>query len=289
VTAPSGEQFEIGHGEQRLCAVEVGGGVRTYRSGDRDVLLGYALDEMCTGGRGQVLAPWPNRIEDGAYAFDGRTLQLPLTEPEKRNAIHGLVRWTTWRAVEHEVSSVALEHVLHPQPGYPFTLALRVEYRLDDAGLTVESTATNVGSGACPLGLGHHPYLAGAVDELTVRVPARDQIVADERGLPEGRGPAALHEPQRIGARRIDTAFAELKRDLDGLARVRVGDAVLWLDHAFPFVQLFTGDLPGIDRRGLAVEPMTCAPNAFRTGEGLLRLEPGESFRGRWGIHPASP
>jgi aldose 1-epimerase len=51
---------------------------------------------------------------------------------------------------------------------------------------------------------------------------------------------------------------------------------------------VFTGDpLPDVARRSLAVEPMTCAPNAFRTGEGLLTLEPGASFTAEWGIEPA--
>ena len=49
-------------------------------------------------------------------------------------------------------------------------------------------------------------------------------------------------------------------------------------------MQVFTGDLPDVRRRGLAVEPMTCPPQALRTGEGLLRLEPGDAFRGEWGI-----
>ena len=66
---------------------------------------------------GQVLIPWPNRIEDGAYEFDGRRHQLPLDELEARNAIHGLVRWAGWRVGEREQSRVVMEHVLHPQPG----------------------------------------------------------------------------------------------------------------------------------------------------------------------------
>jgi aldose 1-epimerase len=50
---------------------------------------------------------------------------------------------------------------------------------------------------------------------------------------------------------------------------------------------LFTGDpLPDVDRRSLAAEPMTCPPNAFRTGEALIRLEPGRSFTSAWGIAP---
>jgi len=242
VTAPSGEQFEIRHGAQRAVIVEVGGGIREYG----DVLLGYGVDEMCSSGRGQVLAPWPNRLADGAYEWEGSRLQLPITDLKTHSAIHGLVRWATWSAVEHEESRVVMEHLLHPQPGYPFMVRLRVEYTVDGDGLTVRTTAENEGTRACPFGVGHHPYIACNVDEL-------------------------------FGDEKIDEA-----RTFDG--SFAVGDVTIWADESWPYAQFFTGDLPDIQRRGFAVEPMTCPPQAFATGEGLIRLEPGETFAGSWGI-----
>ena len=155
--APSGEQLDIEFGDQRAVIVEFGGGLRSYAVGDVDVLDGYGADEMCTSGRGQVLMPWPNRIEGGSYELDGRRQQLALSEPENGNAIHGLVRWARWSVAERDAHRVAVEHVLHPQPGYPFTLALRIEYALSEDGLAVRTTATNVGTGACPFGSGAHP------------------------------------------------------------------------------------------------------------------------------------
>ena len=267
---PSGEQYEIAHGDQRACAVEVGGGLRTYSAGGREVLDGYAATEMCHSGRGQVLAPWPNRIEGGAYTFDGQELQLPLTEPSTGNAIHGLVRFMAWSVVEHDADRALLELLLHPQPGYPFTLLLRNEVRLTDNGLEVHTTAQNVGETACPFGLGHHPYLlarTATVDDVEYELPGS--------------------EPQRIGDAKLDDAFGDLERDANGIARVRVDDTTVWLDDAYRYVQLFTGDLPDVGRRSLAVEPMTCPRNAFRTGESLIRLEPGDQFEARWGITPS--
>lgn len=269
---PSGAQYEIEFGEQWACAVEVGGGLRAYSVQGRPVLEGYAADELCHSARGQVLAPWPNRIAGGAYSFDGEHQQLPITEPATGNAIHGLVRWDNWELADRGDDRVALEYVLHPQPGYPFAVHLRVEYRLDARGLTVTTDATNVGDRACPFGLGHHPYLAGAptVNELVLHVPART--------------PADFAEPHAIGDTVLDTAFHDLVRDDDGLVRIGVGDTTLWADEAYGYIQVFTGDLPDVARRGLAVEPMTCPPQALRTGEGLIRLEPGERFEARWGI-----
>ena len=124
--APSGEQVEIAFADQIVVVVEVGGGLRSYTVAGFDVLDGYGADEMCTSGRGQMLMPWPNRIEDGSYEFDGKSRQLALTEPENGNAIHGLVRWAAWSVAEREDDRAVMDHVLHPHPGYPYSLAMRI-------------------------------------------------------------------------------------------------------------------------------------------------------------------
>jgi aldose 1-epimerase len=256
VTPPSGEQFELAAGAHRVVVVEVGGGIREWDG----VLLGYGVEEMCSSGRGQVLAPWPNRLVGGRYEWDGAELQLPVNEVSSGSAIHGLVRWASWRAVGQERDRVLLEHLLHPQPGYPFALRLRVDYRLDEAGLRVRTEAENVGERACPFGAGHHPYVlapSGRVDDLVLG-------------------------GERIGERQLDET-----RQAPGGWRIEVGDVAVWADEAWPWQQVFTGDLPDIRRRGLAVEPMTCPPQAFRTGEGVIRLEPGEGWSGEWGIEVA--
>src|SRR6202023_4320793 len=100
--APTGEQIEIAAGDQRAVVVEVGGRLRSYSAGGRELVDGYGADEMSSSGRGQALIPWPNRLQDGSYEFDGRHHQLPLNEPEHRNAIPGLVRWAAWTASERE-------------------------------------------------------------------------------------------------------------------------------------------------------------------------------------------
>jgi len=297
---PSGRQLELRSGDQRAVVVEVGAGLRSYSVGGRELLDGYGLDEMATVGRGQVLMPWPNRIADGRYAFAGATHQLALNEPEERNAIHGLVRWAPWSVGRAETDRIVLEHTLHPQPGYPFSLALRLEYSLSAGGLRVASTATNVGSSACPFGSGAHPYLTlgtETVDPVVLRMPGRTVLQVDGRGIPAGTAPVEgteydFRRPRPIAGTKLDHAFTDLDRDDDGLARVQLDHAglevTLWLDGSYRYVQLFTGDgLPNVSRRSLAVEPMTCAPNAFQSGDGLLVLEPGESATAAWGIQPA--
>ena len=300
--APSGEQVEISFDSQRAAVVEVGGGLRSYAVAGRDVLDGYRADEQSASGRGQVLVPWPNRLQDGRYEFDARSHQLPLTEPEHSNAIHGLVRWAAWRIGVREPHRVVMEHVIHPQPGYPFTLGLDIEYALSEEGLSVTTTARNLGSDACPYGCGQHPYLTvgtPTVDTIELQAPGQRVLVSDERDLPTGSEPVDGTEydfraARTIGATKLDNAFTDLARDEDRRARVRLrdpgGDAVvtLWVDESYGYLMLFTGDTrPDVNRRSLAVEPMTCPPNAFRTGDSLIRLEPGGSTTSTCGITPS--
>jgi aldose 1-epimerase len=298
---PSGDQVELAFGDQQAVVAQVGAGLRTYLAGRRSVVDGYAADELASSGRGQLLIPWPNRIEDGSYEFGGRRHQLPLDEPERGSAIHGLVRWSAWRIAARSAASAGFEHLLYPRPGYPFSLALKVEYGLSDEGLVVRTEATNVGSETAPYGSGAHPYLAaggGGVDEAALRVPARTVLQADDRGIPVGAVPVDragidFRVTRRIGAARLDHAFTDLERGGDGLARVMLttddGQTTLWADESYSYLMVFTGDtLPDGGRRSLAVEPMTCAPNAFRSGDGLIRLEPGQTHTGTWGISPVA-
>ena len=191
-----------------------------------------------------------------------------------------------------------MKHVLYPQPGYPFTLGISIEYALLETGLQVRTTATNLGADPCPYGSGAHPYLTlgtAAIDHLMLRVPARTVLRSDKRGLPLAAEAVEgteydFQQMRRIGSTTLDHAFTNLERDQDGLARVELRDpehraqVSLWVDQSCPYLMLFSGDqLPNVNRRSLAVEPMTCPPNAFRTGDALIRLEPSASFTGTWG------
>jgi aldose 1-epimerase len=300
--SPSGNQVEIASGDQRAVVVEVGGGLRTYSAGGRAFLDGYGPDAMSRSGRGQVLIPWPNRLEDGSYEFDGRRHQAPIDDLSENAAIHGLVRWAAWSIGERRPHCIAMKHLIHPQPGYPFTLALDVEYSLGQVGLSVQTTARNLGAGACPYGCGQHPYLTvgtATVDTNELHAPGGEVLVSDERGLPTGSEPVDgtvldFRAGRTIGATKLDNAFTNLERGGDGRARVVLRDpgedvgVTLWMDRSYSFVMLFTGDpLPDVNRRSLAVEPMTCPPNAFRTGESVMRLEPGQSITTVWGITPS--
>jgi len=301
---PSGEQHEIRHGEHRAIVCEVGATLRSYTVGGADVLDGFSIDEASPAGRGQVLAPWPNRLEDGSYIFEGRTGQAALDEPERGNAIHGLVRWLPWEAVRPDASAVTLTCVLHPQPGYPWRLVLETDYRLGGDGLTTTIRATNASDAAAPFGIGFHPYVTVGtpfVDEALLSVPAEWTLPGDDRGVPTGERAAVVGSPydftsrRPIGRTRLDTAYTGLTGDADGLTRVVLAapdggtEIVIWADGAFGHLMIYTGDtLQPVERRrrGIAIEPMTCPPNALRTGDDVIRLEPDTPWSASWGISP---
>ncbi|MGH9128095.1 MAG: aldose 1-epimerase family protein [Acidimicrobiales bacterium] len=299
-TPPSGTQHEIRHGSQRATIVEVGGGVREYEVGGRDVLDPYPLDAMCDGAHGAPLIPWPNRLGDGQYRFDGVDHSIALTEPEKHNSIHGFLRWRSWQVVERDVSRVVMGTRLYPLTGYPFTLDVQVAYELDDEGLLVTTIATNLGDRDCPYGCGQHPYLSpgnGLIDECTLAVDASTQILTEnERQLPTGRASVEgtdydFRAGKHLGGQRLDTPFTDLGRDAQGRAWARLtapdgARAELWVDEHYPIIEIYTGDTlsPQRQRLGLGTEPMTCPPNAFQSGEGLIRLAPSESLTTNWGV-----
>jgi aldose 1-epimerase len=301
---PSGEQYEIRWGEQHATITEVGAGIRTYEVAGHSILDGYGADEMCTFARGAALIPWPNRLQDGLYTFDGYDYQTPLTEPERHNAIHGLTRWMNWQARQVDPSTVVMSLRLHPQEGYPFTLDLEILYRVATDGLEVRTTGRNAGGRPLPYATGHHPYVVvgtDLVDDAILRLPARRSLEVDERLIPTGRAPTVdgkpldFRQPHPIGTLHLDTAFTGLEPDPDGCTRIELRHPrgrpalALWMDAGYPYVMVFTGDsmAPERRRRSLGLEPMTGAPNAFRSGLGLRTLRPGESFTSAWGITPA--
>lgn len=295
----TGDQYELVAGPYRALVTESGAGLRELRHADRPLILAHAADEPAPAAFGQVLIPWPNRVDRGRYGHGGAIHQLDLSEPERDCAIHGLVRWAAWRPAEREEHRVLLTHRLLATPGYPFRLDLSVQYELAaDTGLTVSVTAHNSGPRTAPYGHGAHPYLTVGlpIDSCVVTIPADRYLPVDDRLIPTGRPqdvtgtPFDLRTSRLLGEQRIDNAFTGLHRDPDGRAWVTLaggGHAVsFWVDEAHPWVEIYTADgVPDDLRRlGLGVEPMTCPPNALVDGTDVIDLEPGDTTSGSWGI-----
>jgi aldose 1-epimerase len=304
--SPSGDQFVIAHDRYEAVVTESGAALRTLTHAGRDLVDGFAADEQSPGCRGQLLMPWPNRIRDGRYTWDGDEQQLPLTEPSRSNASHGLVRWAAWTVGSHSASSVGLTYRLMAQSGYPWTLDLSITYSLDDDGLTVTQGAVNRSGSAAPYAQGAHPYLTagpGPIDDWELLLPAATRSLADpDRLLPVGREDvtgtdADSRSPRRLGQVGFNHAFTDLVRGEAGRATTVLRDpgtgagVELWVDETQPWLMVYTADdRPApLHRRSVAVEPMTAQADAFRSGEDVVRLEPGASFASQWGIRALRP
>lgn len=302
VTAPSGEQFVIESGGYRAVVTQSGAALRELSFEGRHLVDGFAADAMSSGGRGQLLMPWPNRVRDGRYTFAGTTRQLALTEPARHNASHGLARWAAWSpiATTRTAASVSLELWLMAQTGYPWTLRLQVTYTLGESGLRVTQSAENHAATAAPYASGAHPYLSagpGPVDGWELTCPAAVRALSEpERLLPAGREEVAgtaydFRDARPVGGVQVNHAFTDLARDADGVATTTLrdpttGDGVaLWVDEQHCWLMLYTADdVPATARRSLAVKPMTAPADAFNSGADLRVLEPGERFAATWGI-----
>jgi aldose 1-epimerase len=300
---PSGDQYAITHRDSQAYITQTGATLRSYTVGGHDVIDGFAVDRRATDGRGQVLAPWPNRLTDGRYQYRGRDCQAPLNEASRHDAIHGLVRWVDWTTVEHDSARVTLTCALRPQPGYEWHLELQVTYALDDRGLTVTFQAVNADPDPAPFGVGFHPYLTlgtSSIDALDLTIPAASFLDPDAPGgvpMPTavGQTPHDFRQPRRIGSTVLDLAFGDLAIGDDGRALARLShpdgarSVELWVDQVYRYLMVYTGDQVGEPRRrrkAVAIEPMTCPPDAFRTGVDLIELEPGTHWRGSWGVRP---
>ncbi len=291
----TGEQFEITFDDALAVVTEVGAGLRAFAVSGRPYLETFDPDTRPPLGAGTVLVPWPNRTAAGRWSWQDQPQQLTLSEPARGNAIHGLLRYTYYQVGERAADTITLQAKVAAQPGWPVPLATSVRYAVGPEGLTVTHTVRNIGAEPVPFGVGAHPYLRAADSdtddcELTLAgaslLPLRD-------GLPTGParpdGELDFRTGRALRGLALDHAFGDCQ-PTDGRIRHRLagpdGAVELWADPDFGWVQVFTpGEFPGRGR-AVAVEPMTCPPDALNSGVGLLTVEPGTSWTGSWGITP---
>ena len=301
----TGEQYEITAGEVRAVVTEVGAGLRTFTSAERPYVEPFPLDSRPPRGAGTVLVPWPNRTAGGRWTWQGAPQQLALNEPAAGNAIHGLLRYTFYDVADRAADAITLAARVAPQPGWPVPLATQVRYVVAADGLTVSHTVTNIGAAAVPFGVGAHPYVRvgdTATDDCTLQLAATTALPL-EGGLPTGlavpvEGDTDFRDGRPLKGLTLDDAFGgcvpaagdELVRHrllgpAGGVAGGR-GGVEVWAEPAFGWVQVFTPDDHPGRGRAVAVEPMTCPPDALNSGSGLITIEPGETWQGSWGLRP---
>lgn len=309
------DEITLTLGRQRAVVSPWGAALRRYfflepDDSERDVVWGYRGGASKRGGQGDVLIPFPGRVADGRYEFEGRRYELERNDKEGPNAIHGFVRTMPWTVTEvsatHASFTVGIDEALHRDRGYPFSLSATVAYTLRTGKLDCSFSVRNTGGKTAPVGVGFHPYFTvgrESIDEAEVEIPARRYLEFGDRLVPTGKvltveGSAwDYRHPRRIDRARFNHCYLDLVRDPGRWCVVSLRDphtnrcVQVAMDQAFTAVVVYTGDaIAGAPRRALAIEPMTCATDAFNHPEwGLTRLAPGQSFSGRYLIRAEGP
>lgn len=283
-----GAVYHLAAGDYTAEVGSRGAALRSLRWRGRDLVVPQTPELSLLAYSGRVLAPWPNRLRDGTYTWAREHYHVPINELATRTALHGLVCWTDFPTAQqpspHELN---LRTTIH-DPGYPTDLELRVSYQLRPEGLTVSITATNAGTQSAPYGVSIHPYLTCdglPADECTLTLPADRVLTVDDRLLPVRIGAVSgeldLRTPAELGSRQLDHAFTTLPERWH--ARLAGGGLAVVLESDARWAQVYSGE--EIGRVGVAVEPMTCPPDAFNTGVDLIELEPGEQHLFTFTIH----
>ncbi len=248
--------------------------------------------------KGAKLIPFPNRLEDGAYFFEGKQYQLQLNYPAEHNACHGFV-YDKGFSVEKtkEGPESAFVRLLYQHdgslPGYPFPCKVELTYVLDSReGFKCRTKIENLSEGAMPVGDGWHPFFTfhKKIDKAFLKLPRTERISANERMLPVGEAQLynLFESFTKIEDTNFDTCF-KIKPETSGVASIELYDfeqeikVSLWMEtgeNKYNYFQLY---IPP-ERTSIAIEPMTCNVNAFNNQEGLITLKPQEKFIAEYGV-----
>lgn len=240
---------------------------------------------------GSVLAPWPNRIKDGKYSFNHEMFELPINEKTKNNALHGLVAHSDWQPIGGSESSITLEHILDMPKIYPGKLKLGIKYEFIDNFLEIKITALNIGNKKAPYGVSIHTYLVAGKNtknnQLFLQLPSSEFMQVDlARLLPLGIEKVDSTEFDFRKSKQISNLFIDhaFTADADLPPRVRLLNqsklgVELEFDKSTKWIQVHTADRDGKEdaRMAVAIEPMSCPPDAFNSGLDLVTLVPNES------------
>lgn len=247
--------------------------------------------------KGMVLFPFPNRLKDGKYTFEGNAYELPINELDKNNSIHGLVTTSKFSVRKFETdeqkASLTLVHdEKGTNTGYPFKAKLEITFTItSDSELICECEVTNSDIKNIPFGLGWHPYFKALdkINDLQLTIPSDKMLEVDNRMNPTGKlVPNLLFtSPTLIDNHQLDTGFKiESKSETATTAIFDSQNKVtlnIWQETGvgkYNFLQYYIPDYRG----SIAVEPMTCAPDAFNNGMGLISLKPAEKSAVKFGV-----
>lgn len=245
--------------------------------------------------KGNLLFPFPNRLNEGKFHWDGKAYQFPINDAGTNNALHGFFGQMSFQLESKTIDSHRASLVFVHRPdsipeNYPFEYELKVELELDlENGFWITTSVQNLGGDPMPTSWGWHPYfkLPGKLEDWELKLPKCKMVGVDQRMLPTGKlyDYESFNEGKRVGAIILDNCFSLDKPE--GLIEISLcsgREKMVYLqDHGpgqYPFFQLF---IPP-DRKSIAIEPMTSNVDALNNQDGLIILKGNEIAKAGWGI-----
>lgn len=300
--------IKLHYKNQVLVIDQLGGGIKQYylefEGKKKEIIHGYENDTQKVGSMGDVLFPFPGRVENSEYEFNGNKYKLSGLRLKDGHALHGFAKYALWEIISKTDSFVSLSFKMtreeYKGKGFPFSLSLNLVYSLSEKGLTCKAEVVNSGKESAPFGLGFHPYYSlgvSKVDYLSLQITAGKLVEFSPSLKPTGKlldfkdGELDFSSRKAIGNIIIDNCFSNLSFNDSGINETILSSDDLrikiWQDQNLPYLQLYSADTIGEEnyRIGLAIEPQTCTGFALNMPDmGLMILQPKENFNTSWGV-----
>ena len=260
------------------------------------------LEERPTAYGNPILFPFPNRIRNGAWQFEGETYQFDKP-PESPTTIHGLLLNLPYQVDSHAADEngatlvCSLNSQDFPDVGsqYPFPFKIEITYTLKDTALTMGISIKNTGDRNMPMGFGIHPYFSVGLSpeadasQAIITVPAAKYWELDDVLVPTGKQHAVadmldLRRGQLFAKLKLDHVFTDVQLT-DDVSRCTIENRdtghgmVMESDSTFRELVVYTP--PGRD--AICFEPYTCPTDAINLEAkgipaGVIVLAPEETF-----------
>ncbi|MEP2023998.1 MAG: hypothetical protein ABJH98_01570 [Reichenbachiella sp.] len=261
----------------------------------KSVIDGYrseqeVVNDHSTAFKGSKLSPFPNRILNGVYNFNGKSYQLPINEVGANNNLHALLHNQPFEILEEKESEneaiLILGHEYNgTDQGYPFVYALKLTYQFGTEEVSIKTEIENTSNTSIPMGDGWHPYFRfDHLDHVQMKMGKANRLSSNFGN--QLNGTHGFEQSRAIGSESLDDCFEVKGGERFSLQlRDEAQDLALeiWQENEsqkYKYLQIYTPPT----RKSIAIEPVTCLPNAFNTGEGLIILKPNEKVSMSFGI-----
>lgn len=256
-----------------------GAALQSYQYKGLECIAGYEHEDELEAQayKGVVLAPFPNRVEKANYTFENTAYVLPINRAKEGLALHGFLYNKVFQVENQTENCVQLNyHYMGDVVGFPFPFQLNIFYFLTKEGaLHIKTAVLNTGKLPLPFGTGWHPYfqLGETIDALQLDFPACQQMELLPNLIPTGKLLPFLEKSTLLHLKEChwdDCFYFEKEQEAKFVLKSAQLDLHIENESGYPYFQIFTPK----DRKSIAIEPMSCAPNAFNNKLGIAEIAP---------------